>query len=190
MLRVGLRTLAELRKTIFEHVMSQGQRFFDRRTTGSLMTRTTNDVDAIYESLIMGAVNLVTDALTIIGILVTMLVLDWELTLVAFSVSPVIVLVVEVFRRRLRGLSTIIRTSLSRLNGFFAEQIYGMSVVQTAGGQERAAAEFRRLSYDYLDAYRRSNWWDAGLYAIMDGMSSLSIGLMPGMVQYGEPIAR
>ena len=189
LLRVGLRTLAELRKTIFEHVMSQGQRFFDRRTTGSLMTRTTNDVDAIYESLIMGAVNLVTDALTIIGILVTMLVLDWELTLVAFSVSPVIILVVEVFRRKLRGLSTIIRTSLSRLNGFFAEQIYGMSVVQTAGGQERAAAEFRRLSYDYLDAYRRSNWWDAGLYAIMDGMSSLSIGLMLwyGAVQYGEP---
>ncbi len=189
LLRIGLRTLAMLRKTIFDHVMRQGQRFFDRRTTGSLMTRTTNDVDAIYESLIMGAVNLVTDALTIVGILVTMLVLDWELTLVAFSVSPVIVLVVEVFRRRLRSLSVVIRKSLSRLNGFFAEQIYGMSVVQTSGGQSRSATEFRRLSYEYLDAYRRSNWWDAGLYAIMDGMSSLSIGLMLwyGAVQFGEP---
>jgi ATP-binding cassette subfamily B multidrug efflux pump len=189
LLRIGLRTLATLRRTIFEHVMGQGQRFFDRRTTGSLMTRTTNDVDAIYESLLMGAVNLVTDGLTIVGILVTMLILDWELTLVAFSVSPLIIGVVELFRRRLRVLSLVIRKSLSRLNGFFAEQIYGMTVVQTAGAQAQSAQQFRSLAYEYLDAYRKSNWWDAGLYAIMDGMSSLSIGLMLwyGAGQFGEP---
>ena len=178
LMRVGLKTLAKLRQTIFKHVMQQSQRFFDRRTTGSLMTRTTNDVDAIYESLVMGAVSLVTDALTIIGILIVMFVLDWKLTLVSFSLAPVIVWVVEVFRRKLRKLSLVIRESLSRLNGYFAEQVYGMSIVQTYGAQEQAERRFRTLGYDYLDAYRKSNWWDAGLYAIMDGMSSLSIGLM------------
>ena len=55
---MGLRALAVLRRDLFEQVMSQGQRFFDRRTTGSLMTRTTNDVEAIYESLAWGAVAL------------------------------------------------------------------------------------------------------------------------------------
>lgn len=189
LLKVGLNTLATLRKALFQHVLGQGQRFFDRRTTGSLMTRTINDVDAVYESLVMGAVNLVTDAMTILGIFSVMCWLDWELTLVAFSVSPLIIGVVEVFRRKLRRLALVIRTSLSRLNGFFAEQIYGMTVVQTSGAQDASAARFRELSYEYLDAYRRSNWWDASLYAIIDGMSSLSIGLMLwyGSAQFGEP---
>ena len=175
---VGLRALAALRRHVFVHVTSQGQRFFDRRTTGSLMTRTTNDVEAVYESLMFGVVNLFSDGLLIIGILVSMLALDWELTLIALSFAPVIVIIVDLFRRRLRTLSLIIRTTLSRLNGFFAEQVYGMKTVQLYGAEKLALEEFKSLSYRYLDAYRRSNWWDAGLYAIMDGMSALAVGLM------------
>ena len=175
---MGLRALAVLRRDLFERVMSQGQSFFDRRTTGSLMTRTTNDVEAIYESLAWGAVGLITDALLIAGTLVAMLWLDWRLTLVSFALSPVIVLVVDIFRRRLRVLFTSIRKSLSSLNGFFAEQINGMTVVQLSGGEARARRQFREMAHDYLDTYRRANWWDAALYAIMDGMSAFALGLL------------
>jgi ATP-binding cassette subfamily B protein len=174
----AMRALASVRSAVFRHVIAQGQRFFDRRTTGSLMTRTVNDVEAIYESLAHGALNLITDALTIAGILVVMLALDWQLTLVAFSISPLIVAVVNLFRRRLRDLSLIIRKSLSRLNGFFAEQIYGMHLVQLYGATEASRKTFQGHGYEYLDAYRRSNWWDAGLYAIMDGLSALSTGAL------------
>lgn len=188
---IGLRALATLRREIFTHVTRQGQRFFDRRTTGALMTRTTNDVEALYESLAFGAVGFITDALTIVGTVVAMLLLDWRLTLVSLSVAPVIVVIVDLFRRKLRVLSTEIRVVLSRLNGFFAEQIYGMTVVQLYGAEERARREFDQRSYRYLDAYRKSNWWDAGLYAIMDGMSALAIGLMLwyGASRFGAPEA-
>lgn len=175
---VGLRALADIRRAVFGHVLGQGARFFDHRTTGSLMTRTTNDVEAIYESMAFGAVGLLTDALIIVGTLVSMLILDWRLTLVSLSLSPVIVFVVNLFRKRLRALSTIIRTSLSRLNGDFAEQINGMTVLQLYGAEARAREAFRAESYTYMDAYRRSNWWDAGLYAIMDGLSALATGMM------------
>ena len=60
---IGLRTLAQLRRKLFVHVLSQGQSFFDSRTTGALMTRTTNDVDAIGESLTRGVVGLISDCL-------------------------------------------------------------------------------------------------------------------------------
>ena len=175
---MGLRALASLRRDLFERVMSQGQRFFDKRTTGSLMTRTTNDVEAVYESLAWGAVGLITDALMILGTLVAMLWLDWRLTLVSFALSPVIVLVVDIFRKRLRTLFTHIRKSLSQLNGFFAEQIYGMTVMQLYGGEERARRQFRSMAHDYLATYQRANWWDAALYAIMDGMSAFAVGLL------------
>ncbi|MFZ4738585.1 MAG: ABC transporter ATP-binding protein [Bradymonadia bacterium] len=176
--RVGLRGLTRLRRGLFTHVTQQGQRFFDRQTTGGLMTRTTNDVDAVYESLSMGAVSLLTDALTIVGTLVAMLLLDWRLTLVCAATAPIIIVVVEVFRRRLRAWSLVIRAALSRLNGFFAERVHGMSVVQLYGAEEASRREFAELGWAYADAYRRSNWWDAGLYAIMDGMSAFAVGLV------------
>ena len=175
---VGLKGLTRLRTAIFEHVTSQGQRFFDKRTTGALMTRTTNDVEAVYESLAMGAVGLVTDALTIVGTLIAMLLLDWRLTLVACSVAPFIIGVVEIFRRQIRKWSVVIRASLSKVNGFFAERIHGMTVVQLYGAEQKTRDAFQALGFEYADAYRRSNWWDAGLYAIMDGMSAFAIGAM------------
>lgn len=173
---VSLRGLVRLRAAIFAHVVAQGARFFDRRTTGSLMTRTVNDTDAIYESLARGAGQLLTDLLTIIGMLVAMFILDWRLTLVAFAFSPVIWWVVGWFRRRLRPLSLTIRASLSALNGFFAEQIYGMSLVQLYGAEAKSQRRFEDTSGEYMRAYHAANWLDAGLYAVMDGMSALAIG--------------
>lgn len=175
---VGVRALTAFRRHVFDHVTSQGQRYFDRRTTGSLMTRTINDLEALYESLLFGVVNLFSDGLMIVGILVAMLLLDWKLTLVTLAFAPIIVVIVDLFRRRLRVLSLEIRKTLSRLNGFFAEHVYGMTTVQLYGAEEQAQGRFRELSGRYLDAYKRSNWWDAGLYAIMDGMSALALGLL------------
>lgn len=175
---IGLRALAVLRRDVFGSVVSQGQRFFDKRTTGSLMTRTTTDVEAIYESLTFGAVGLITDALVILGTLCIMLWLDWKLTLVAFSISPLIVLVVNVVRKKLRLLFGEIRAILSKLNGFFAEQINGMTVIQLYGAEERARSEFQGQARHYMNRYQAANWWDAGLYAVMDGMSALSVGLL------------
>ena len=187
--RLSLRGLARLRAAIFAHVTDQGARFFDRRTTGSLMTRTVNDTDAVYESLVRGAGQLLTDLLTIFGMLVAMFALDWRLTLVAFAFSPAIWGIVGWFRRRLRPLSLAIRQTLSRLNGFFAEQIYGMSLVQLYGAQAKSRARFDRMSREYMVAYHQANWLDAGLYAVMDGMSALAIGAVVWFtaVQFADP---
>ena len=175
---IGMNTLKQIRKTIFHHVMKQGQAFFDRRTTGALMTRTTNDVEAIYESIAWGGVGLIKDALAIVATLSMMLVLDWRLTLVSFCFAPLIVYVVNLFRKNIRKLFSEIRQLLSVLNGFFAEQIHGMTELQLHDGREAAIARFERQAKEYLDLYKRANWWDAGLYSIMDGMSALAVGLM------------
>ena len=84
----------------------------------------------------------------------------------------------NVFRKRLRVLFLEIRKALSRLNGYFAEQIHGMQVLQHDGGEARSRANFRSQAHRYTDQYRRANWLDAGLYAIMDGMSSVAVGML------------
>lgn len=175
---IGMKTLKNIRRQIFQHVMKQGQSFFDQRTTGALMTRTTNDVEAIYESIAWGGVGLIKDALAIIATLVMMLVLDWRLTIVSFCFAPLIVYVVNLFRRNIRRLFSQIRQLLSVLNGFFAEQIHGMTEVQLHGGRNASIHRFERQAKEYLELYKTANWWDAGLYSIMDGMSALAVGLM------------
>ena len=175
---IGMTTLKQLRKRIFRHVMRQGQSFFDKKTTGALMTRTTNDVEAIYESIAWGGIGLVTDAFAIMATLVIMLALDWRLTIVSFIFAPLIVFVVNLFRRNIRRLFTEIRHLLSVLNGYFAEQIHGMTELQLHGGRDAAKHRFDTQAKQYLKLYKAANWWDAGLYSVMDGMSALAVGLM------------
>lgn len=173
----ALRALAALRRGVFTHIMAQGQRFFDARTTGALMTRTTTDVEAISESLSQGLVRLVGDALLITSTLGVMLWMNAALTLVAFSVSPLLVWVVNLCRRKLRELYGALRDVQSDLNGRFAESIKGAAEVRRYGAEAQVEGRFDERSREFMRLYHRANWWDAGLYAIMDGLSSLSVGL-------------
>ena len=97
---------------------------------------------------------------------------------------PFIIWVVNVCRKQLRVLFTAIRESLSELNGVFTEHIYGMAEIQRFGAQKQASQRFDVLSLEFMNQYHRANWWDAGLYAIMDGLSSLSVGLVIGYLAF------
>jgi len=108
--------------------------------------------------------------------------LDVRLTAMSLLCAPLIVLVVNVFRRGLRRQSTEIRRSMSQASGYFQEALAGARIVQLHGREKATLEEYQRLNYRYLKAYRISNWYDASLYAVMDGVSSLCIALL---VWYG-----
>ena len=180
--RTGILALGTLRRDIYRHVMAQGQRFFDRKPTGSLLSRTTTDVEAIGESLSTGVVGVFGDVVRLVGILGTMLWLDWRLTLASLSIVPLVVGVVNVIRTRLRDLSVTIRVLSSRLTGFMAEHAAGAEVVQLLDREELTSREFSGINREAVRAFHWSNFWDASLYALMDGISSICIGLV---VWYG-----
>ena len=174
----GVRAVGDIRQDIYTHVMGQGRWFFDRRPTGALLARTTTDVEALGESFITGVVGILGDAAKLIGIVGYMLSLDWQLTLMAFSVLPIIVLVVNLFRKKLRHYSVEVRRLVASINGFMQEHLAGVEVVQLEGRQDQATAEFSRVNREALKTYHWSNFYDAGLYAVMDGMSSICIGVV------------
>ncbi len=173
-----VRALADLRRAIYRHVMEQGMAFFDRHPSGALLTRTTSDVESLGETVTMGMMTMFADLLKIAGIVAVMLWMDVRLTLLTFAASPVLVVIVDVYRRGLRRFSTRIRKALSRLNAYLAESLNGLDVIRAFGREELSGEEFRRLNFQYLDAYRKSNWLDASLYAIVDGVTSATIALM------------
>ena len=174
----GQRTILRLREGVVRHLLGLAPRFFDRRPAGELLTRATSDVEALGETLSGGVVTILLDVLMVVGVLSAMLILDWRMTLTLFAVAPPLVLVIEVCRRNLRSAFNRIRETLAQVNAYLAEQVDGMDVVQLFGHEEKSQARFIELNTPYKNASIRSNVFDAAMYAAVDGIGSICIGIM------------
>ena len=135
----GARSMADLRVHVFKFLHGLRLGFFDRQPIGRLVTRVTNDVDAITEMFASGAINAIGDLVRLIGIVAMMLVLDWRLSLIAFAALPPVALFVNRIRPGYRKAYRDIRTKTARLNAFLNEQVSGIGIVQ-AFCQEDAAS--------------------------------------------------
>jgi ATP-binding cassette subfamily B protein len=158
---LGVRVIADLRRTTFAFLHTLRMQFFDRQPVGRLVTRVTNDTDAILELTASGALNLVTDLVKLLGIVVLMLSLDWQLSLVAFCAGPPVVLVVRQVRKRHREAFRDIRAKTARMNSTMNEQVSGMTVVQAFNRQSASALEFDEINEGYREANIRSIKYDA-----------------------------
>jgi ATP-binding cassette subfamily B protein len=176
--RGAVRTITDLRAAVYRHTLGLALGYFDRQPKGKLLTRVTSDVEALGETLTAGAVTIVLDVLSVIGVLVAMLLLDPWLTGVMLLLSPLVVASVEILRRILRRLYTEVRTSLSDLNAFTTERINGVDVVQLYGDEARSLRFYDGRLRRYRDATIRTNVYDAAMYAIIDGLSSITVAVM------------
>jgi ATP-binding cassette subfamily B protein len=174
----ALTSIARMRQGVYRHTLSQSQAFFDVRPTGRLLTRATSDVEALGETLTAGAMTIVLDLLLVVGILVAMFSLEPRLTLIMLLAAPPVALLLDRIRRVLRRLYLEVRESLSELNAYTAERLTGLRVVQLYSDEERALAAYGQRVLRYRNATVRTNVWDALLYAIVDGLGSITVALL------------
>ncbi|MGC8798607.1 MAG: ABC transporter ATP-binding protein [Chloroflexus sp.] len=153
---VGQQVMKDLRVAIFRHILSLSLSFFNRNPVGRLITRITNDVDALNEFLTQGVVMIIADLLTLIGIIVVMFVLNWRLALISVAILPILALIVAIYQRFMRTTYRLVRQRLARINAFLSEQISGILVTQLFNGEDRSRAHFERLSDEYMQANIRS----------------------------------
>lgn len=174
----GSQSVGALRRALFEHVSSQSAGFFDRNPTGALLTRTTNDIEALGDSLATGVVTILGDIFNLIAISTFMLLLSPSLTLVTFAIAPLLVITVNFFRRKLKQYFLEVRRTLAEVNAFMQEHLAGVRIVQLLNKNERVYTQFKEKNTRNLRAAQSSNIYDASLYAVMEGMASLSIALL------------
>lgn len=149
---VGQRAMYDLRMELFGHLQDLSIGFFTRQPVGRLITRITNDIDALHEMITQGVVAVFGDLFTLFGIVAIMLYLDWRLALATMLVLPVIVYFTAVFRVQARDSYRAIRVCLARINAFLNEHIMGMGIVQLFGREGREQARFDALNRDHLAA--------------------------------------
>jgi ATP-binding cassette subfamily B multidrug efflux pump len=171
----GARGMANLRRAVFAFLHTRALSFFDRQPVGRLVTRVTNDVDAIGEMFSSGALNAFGDLLRLALIVAVMLSLDWQMSLLAFAALPPVMAFVNWTRRRMRDAFREIRVKTARMNAYLNEQVSGMGIVQAYAHEEQAAAEFDAINQAYRQANNRSIVYDASLDAAIDMIASLCI---------------
>ena len=148
----GQQVMVDIRMRIFSHIQRMSLAFFDRNPVGRLLTRLTNDVDALNEFLAQGMVALLGDSARLIFVVITMLVLNWRLALISFLMLPLMVVATVFFQRYMRASFRAVRQRLARINAYLNEQITGMLVTQLFNREGRSRARFDELSDDYRGA--------------------------------------
>lgn len=171
----GARAMADLRVRVFGFLHTRRLGFFDRTPVGRLVTRVTNDVDAIGEMFASGALNAIGDLLRLFVIVAVMVSLDWRMSLLAFAAVPPVALGVNWTRRRMRDAFREVRAKTARMNAYLNEQVSGMAVVQAYAREERSAEEFDEINAAYRNANNRSIVLDATLDAAIEMVSSVCI---------------
>jgi ATP-binding cassette subfamily B multidrug efflux pump len=174
----GQRTMGDLRVAVFSHIQKLSIRHFDRTPVGRIVTRITNDIDAMGELFASGAITAIGDVLLLIGVVASMLALDVRLSLVAFAVLPFLALAVETFRRMLRVAQRKIRMRTAQLNAFLNEQVQGIHVVQAFSREAECDAAY----YEVNDGYRQANVEqikaDAMMFSVVDAIGTVCVGLV------------
>ncbi|WP_240475357.1 ABC transporter ATP-binding protein [Vulgatibacter incomptus] len=171
----GARAMADLRASVFDFYQRLTLRYFDRTPIGRLVTRSTNDVDAVGEMFSSGVLNAVGDLVSLVAIVAMMLVLDWRLSLITFASLPVVGVIVDFVRRRSRAAYREIRAKTARLNAFLGEQVTGIAVVQAFAREEAMAAELDGINVPYRDANKRAVYYEAVLDAAIEMVSTLCL---------------
>lgn len=153
--KIGQNIIHTVRQELYSHIQSLSCRYFDLTPVGKLVTRTTNDVEALSEMYSGILVRLFRNIVKIIGLAAVMLILDWRLALISFVLLPVVAMLTVVFRVISRKTYRLTRTRLTNLNTFLSENLSGMRIIQLFGREERKFEEFNDKNYKYYRAFYR-----------------------------------
>jgi len=175
---VGARSMTDLRRFLFQKLHALRMRFFDVQPIGRLVTRVTNDVDAINEAFASGALNALGDLIRLVGIVVCMLALDWRLSLIAFAALPPVIMLAQWIRKRMRTAFREIRSNTARMNAIMNEHVSGISVIQAYCHETEAAREFDEVNRLYLNANVRSIKFEAMQDAAVEMVAAVCLALV------------
>ena len=176
----GERMLADLRNNLFRHLQRLSLGFYERNRAGVIISRLTNDVEAIDQLVTDGVTTLVQSTLTLVGTAALLFVLDWRLALASMAVMPLMTLATAWFRKRSGRAYRSVRETLGLVTATLAEDIAGMRVLQSFTREDAAQENFRRIADDYRGANMRTVVLSGLYFPFVDFLSSAATAVVLG----------
>ncbi|MCA0756061.1 ABC transporter ATP-binding protein/permease [Paenibacillus sp. N4] len=175
---IGQSIVARIRKQLFGHILKQSMRYFDRMSSGSLITHVSSDTEALNQFFNQVLLSLFRDGLTLVFIIVLMFQLDTQLALYCMILLPIIFLIAIAFRSFMRATYQLARTRLSRMVAFVAENLSGMNLVQVFHQQKEQEKQFDERNGLYFKANLREIRTNVLFGRTFDILSNLSIAFV------------
>src|SRR5688572_9399036 len=175
---IGQRIMFDMRMQIYTHLQRLDMSFYDRNPVGRLMTRVTTDVDVINDLFTSGVVAAFGDLFMLVGIMVTLLWMDWRLALITFSVLPLIIVLAQWFRRNVRESYRQVRLRIARINAFLNEHINGMATVQLFRREEVNYGRFDFINREHRDAHIEQIFYYAVFLPAVEFVAAIATGLI------------
>jgi ATP-binding cassette subfamily B protein len=177
---VGERILADLRMKLFGHLQRLSLGYFERNRAGVIISRLTNDVEALDQLVTDGVTTLVQSTLTLIGTVILLFVLDWRLALATLAVIPLMSIGTILFRVYSTRAYAAVRERLGLVTATLAEDIAGMRIVQAFTRERRNIANFREVADQYREANMRTVILNAVYFPFVDLVSTVALAVVLG----------
>ncbi len=170
---VGTRALQDLRERVFMHLQTMSIGFFTRRSPGVLISRMTNDIEALNQLVTSGVVTLFSSSLTLVGVVVILLLLDLKLALVTFITFPLLAIASAIFRVVSHGAYRATRERIAAVTAYLQETLSGVRVVRSFGQEPRHAAAMSELNEANREANLRTVYLNASYFPAVELMAAV-----------------
>lgn len=177
---VGERILADLRTALFRHLQRLSLGFYERTRAGVIISRLTNDVEAIDQLVTDGVTSLVQNSLTLVGTAILLFILDWRLALATLAVIPLMSIATVIFRVRSTRAYRAVRERLGLVTATLAEDIAGMRVVQAFTREDANTRNFKAVSDRYRDSNMETVVLNGLYFPFVDLLSSIALAVVLG----------
>jgi ABC-type multidrug transport system fused ATPase/permease subunit len=177
---VGERILADLRNKLFGHLQRLSLGYFERNRAGVIISRLTNDVEALDQLVTDGVTSLVQNTLTLVGTAILLFVLDWKLALATLAVIPFMAVATVIFRVRSTRAYRAVRERLGLLTATLAEDIAGMRMVQAFTREQQNIENFRAVAERYRDSNMQTVVLNGWYFPFVDLLSSVALAVVLG----------
>ncbi len=176
--KAGNLAIRDMRKALFGKTIRFPLQYYDKNPIGVTLSRLTSDMESLNESFAGGILSLLSDSIKTIALTSYLFYINWQLTLVVLIVLPPIILVIKYLRKRIRNAYNIARKSLAQAAGYLQESLNGIKTVQLYSAEKETFKRFDKLNKKFCEAQNKSNVFDAALFSVIEGITSIAVGLV------------
>ena len=179
---LGQNVIRDLRVDLFKKIVGFKMAYFDQSAVGRLVTRAVNDIETIASIFSQGLFMIIADLLKMVVVIIIMLVIDWQLSLIVFSILPLILYATRLFQKSMKTAFEEVRLQVANLNSFVQERITGMQIVQLFHREKVEYDKFTSINEKHKKAWLKTVWYNSIFFPVAEISSSITLGLL---VWYG-----
>ena len=175
---LGQNVIRDLRVVLFQKIVGFKMAYFDKSAVGRLVTRAVNDIETIASIFSQGLFMIIADLLKMVVVVVIMLLIDWQLSLIVFSILPVILYATRLFQKSMKSAFEEVRLQVANLNSFVQERITGMQIVQLFHRENIEYDNFVAINEKHKKAWLKTVWYNSIFFPVAEISTSITIGLL------------